>query len=183
VPIISPVGGAGGGAITQVFNSLLSGSAASFDVTGISQLFSNLLIVGYLRGDTAAATTGAILRLNNDSAANYDEERVTGNAAAAGAAESLGGTGMTIAIIPANTATAGYFGAIFTIIPAYTNATGNKPVISPFWEASSNLTAVQFAGVAGGKWRTTATAVTRITVLPGAGNFVAGSQLSIYGLA
>ena len=182
MPIITPSSGGSGGAQTQIFNSLLSGSAASFDITGISGTFNHLMIVGYLRGDTAAVTVGVVLRMNNDSAANYDEQRITGAQATAAAAEGIGGTQSTIGIVPANSATAAYFGAVWAIIPSYLNATGDKPVVSPFSEASSNVTGGQLVGVASGKWRTTATPITRLTVLPGAGKFVAGSHLSVYGL-
>jgi hypothetical protein len=34
----------------------------------------------------------------------------------------------------------------------------------------------------GGKWRTVGTAINRITVFPAAGNFVAGSRVTLYGL-
>jgi hypothetical protein len=181
MPIILPSGSTGAGSQTQIFNSLLVGSAASFDVTGISQLFNHLMIVAYLRGDLAAATDAAILRLNNDSGASYDSERLQGSVTTASAVEALGGTSMTIGVIPAASATAGYFGAVFAIVPAYTNATGNKPTVAPFWAGVANTTSNQFVGVGGGKWRTTATPVTRLTVLS-SGNFVAGSMLSVYGL-
>jgi hypothetical protein len=182
MPIISPSGGGGGGALSQIFNSLLVGSAASFDIQNIPASFNHLLIIGYLRSDTAAAITGCVARFNNDSAANYDEDRLSASAGTPSAAESLGGTSITLAVVPANTATANYFGAVSATLPSYLNATGNKPIVSPFHQSDSNVTGHVQPGVGGGKWRTAGTPITRVTILPGAGNWVAGSQLSVYGL-
>jgi hypothetical protein len=181
-PSSSGPASAAGGALTQIFDSLLAAPAASFDVTGISAAFTHLMLVGYLRGDTASITDSAIARLNNDSAASYDSERLQGSVTTASAVEGIGGTSVTLGVIPAANATAGYFGAVFGILPAYTNATGDKPVLAPFWSGIANTTTNQFVGVGGGKWRTTATPVSRLTILPGSGQFVTGSRFSLYGI-
>jgi hypothetical protein len=184
MPIISPVGGAGGGgAYTQLADSLLIASAASFDFQAISGNFNHLKVIIYGRSDTAAASTNLLLRFNNDSAANYDWENVqASDGGAPAASESLGATAILVGEITGATATANYFAGCEITIPEYKGVVGNKVAHGLAALKIANTTVNQQLFFRGGGWRTTATAVTRVTILPAAGNFIAGSHATLYGL-
>lgn len=172
---------AAGGAVTQLFDSTLAATAANFDITAISNAYNHLRLLLYARGDTAAATTNVYLRFNNDSAANYDWQYAQASAAAVTAAESFAATQAIVASMPANTAGANLFGDVEVSVLHYAGSANNKALIAQevhkSGTASGNLVVAQFAAF----WRSNS-AISRITVLPAAGNFVAGSRCTLYGL-
>jgi hypothetical protein len=170
------------GGLGQIADSTAGGAVASFDFTSIPGTYAHLLVMCSLRGDTAATSAAVQARFNNDSAANYDDQRLTGSAAVPASAEALAATSATVGICPANTATANYFGGLCAFIPKYASTTGNKIFVAPFayWIGTSGGNGV--VGVGSGQWRTAGTAITRLTLLPSAGNFVAGSRATLYGL-
>lgn len=145
--------------------------------------YRHLEIEWYARGDTAATSTGILLRFNNDSAANYDTQKLWGNAATTTAAESLAATSIAAADMPANTATAAYFGTGRILIPHYAGTTGNKTAVSNYGYFTANTTGTGFSQQNIGKWRTTATAITRLDLIPAAGNFASGSLFILRGMA
>lgn len=83
-----------------IYDTTLGVGAASIDVTGIVGSYAHLLIVAYVRSDTAASATGLLTRFNGDTGANY-----TG--AATSTATSVTSGSSTIGGIPAATATSG----------------------------------------------------------------------------
>jgi hypothetical protein len=181
VGIVSRSGGSGGGAQTQLFDSTLGGAAASFDITPISGAFNHLLLLIQGRGDTAATSTTVLLKFNNDGGANYDTELVTAAGAAVATGEIVAGTSAQIADITANTGPAGVFGAFALWIPNYAGATAQKNVFSTGGHKTTSLTGGIFNRNYSCFWRSAA-AINRITLTPGAGNFVAGSRVTLYGL-
>lgn len=163
-----------------VFDSTLSSAAASFDITSINGSYAHLLLTLYLRGDTAAATTTALLRFNADTAANYDYQRLSGSAATASAVETFAATSIQIAsVIPANTAGANLFAQIDVWIPHYAGSANNKDVVASFAHKQGTATGNLTVGDVAGFWRSNS-AITQITVLPGAGNFAAGSRATLH---
>jgi hypothetical protein len=182
MPIISPSStGGGGGALAQISNQTLGGAAATIDFPGIAGTFNHLLLVLAARGDTAATAVVVNLQFNGDSGANYDIQRVTTAAAAAGGNEAFGGTSARVGSIAAASAAAGLSGSLYIFIPGYAGAVLHKTFISNSgWKigvASGNIAIEEVTG----HWRNTA-AVTRVTLLAAAGNFIAGSQATLYGL-
>jgi hypothetical protein len=178
---VTLINAAGGGAMTQLYDNTASGAIASWDVSGISQAYNHLEIIVNARGDTAATNTGLELRFNNDSAANYDYQHVKGIAALTVAAEFLGLTSAEIGAVSAATATADISGFVKATVSDYASSTFRKQIISQ----SATQTGVTSGTLSIfnilNAWRSTA-AVNRITVFPAAGNFIAGSRLTIYGL-
>jgi hypothetical protein len=161
----------------------LTGTAASVTFSSIPQIYHNLRLVGIARGDTAAAFVTVGLRCNGDSAANYDSEQIGASGSTAGAFESINETFGQVGECTASTALAGS-ATIWTItIPHYTQTTWWK-----FWTASHMLNDQTVGGASGGvmskhwaaRWRNTA-AITSLTLLPSAGNFVANSVFALYG--
>jgi hypothetical protein len=143
--------------------------------------FRHILIEWYARGDTGAVNVGVQMRLNNISTATYDNVQVFNNSATtAAAAETLGATSMQVGTIPANSATANYFGIGEAKIWYYNGAVGNKIVSAVSNESLADTTTNQLAHQFTGKWRTTATAVTRVDLIAAAGNFVTGSLFTLW---
>lgn len=165
----------------SISDTTAGGAVANIDISGIVATYAHLLVAIYARGDTAAATIASGMRFNGDSAANYDYQALQGSAAVASANETFASTFLSTGFMPANTAGANLFSANLVFIPNYANATNNKQCISvgglKVGVASTNLFALTVAG----SWRSNA-AINRITILPSAGNLVAGTRVTIYGL-
>jgi hypothetical protein len=169
------------GVMRPIAEVTLASPAALIDFTSIAADWSHLQLIAYLRGDTAAAETTVLARLNNDSGANYDYQSGTFSAAVAAAAETLAATSMRVGQCPANTAGANLFSLTVIDLVHYAGATNHKVAASRCAHkrgtASGDLTKYEF----GGHWRSTA-AINRVTLLPGAGNFQTGSRITLYGM-
>ena len=165
----------------MIANTTLTGSAATIAFSSIPSHYAHLLLVAYLRSDTGAAIIGGLIRLNSDSAGNYDYQYVLGRAAAASAAETFAATSALLGSIPGSTAGANLFGVVVVDIPHYANSANNKSYTSKnahkSGTASGNLDALQSAGF----WRSNS-AISSFYLLPGAGSFVSGSRATLYGL-
>jgi len=166
----------------KIYDSTLGAAAATIDITSIPSDYEYLRLAGYVRGDTAAASTTLALRFNGDAGANYDRQRHTGAAAAATIAEQFGQTSAIVGdVIPANTATANVFSFFEIIIPHYANSTNNKvaycQIASKIGVATTNLSVGHVAVF----WRSNA-AINQITLLPGAGNFQIATRTMLWGI-
>ena len=166
----------------RIADITLGADAATMDFQSIPAIYAHLFLECYLRGDTAAAVGNAVIRFNNDSAANYDYQYVVGNAAAATAAETFAQGSALIGNMPQNTAGANLFGSITIDIPHYANTANNKAAISRWAHKSGVTTGLLRSGRHGHFWRSNA-AITQITLSTSAANFVAGSRVDLYGLA
>lgn len=162
-------------------SSTLSGSQASIDMTSVPADWGHLLLVAYLRGDTATGTIAVNLRLNGDSGSNYDYQSLAGSGATASAAEAFGQAQARVGSCPAASATASVFGALVIDIPFYSQADNNKAFTSQSCNKSGTSTGNLGIEAYGGAWRSSAL-VSQVTILPGSGNFVSGSRVSLYGM-
>jgi hypothetical protein len=150
-------------------------------VSSISQAYNHLKIILFGRGDNAANGILTLLRFNNDSAANYDWQDLFAQGAVAGGAETFAATTIRIGQVTGSTGDANLAGFIEIMIPCYALTTFEKR-LSATSSAKVNTSANGMqVDVFDGSWRSTA-AINRITIFPTAGNFVAGSRLTIYGL-
>lgn len=165
-----------------ISDQTLVGSAATVDVASIVASYAHLLVVAYARGDTAATSTNLMLRLNGDTAANYDFQTMTGNTAGAFAAEAFAqALGASVGLIPANTAGANLFGAFIFFIPHYAGSASNKLALSVSSVKTGTTSGSMTNYLRAGFWRSNA-AINQITLFPAAGNLVAGTRLSVYGM-
>lgn len=166
--------------VGAVYNQVLGAAAASID-TGVTlpTTYAHMRVVLIGRGDTAASTVGANLRLDNDSAGNYYAQRIRGNAATAVGTELLAQTSFAAGFLPAATATAGFAGALTIDLPGYATATFSKPVLCKASCPTATTTGALFADETEGIWASTS-AINRVTMLTSAGNFVAGTQMTVY---
>jgi hypothetical protein len=120
------------------------------------------------------------IRFNNDSGANYHNQRIYGSGATATADEAIGATYGRIGNFPGSTATVP-LNCIEILIPNYNGTTFKKTYTSNAMHASDvttgNLQTVQI----GGAWNSAA-AITRLAVYPVSGNLDVGTVFSLYGL-
>jgi len=160
---------------------LLASTAAIFDFTSVPQTALHLMIRVIARGDTSALTVDVNIRFNNDTTNSYYDIGVTNNGTAVTGIEH--GTPIAsgnIGLATAATGVAGYMGDITVNIGDYTvakqhNWTGLSHTL---WNSGANNHNVR---VAGGVYSGVA-AITRVTIVPVGGNFVAGSRATLYGL-
>jgi hypothetical protein len=143
--------------------------------------YTNLELRWNARGTDAAASVNMNCTFNGDTGANYDLERVQGAGATASATEQIAGTSNFIATVTSAGGTANMASAGKVEIYDYRNTTfqknGTAQVICHRTTASGNTLQQSF----GFSWRNTA-AITSITLTLSAGNFVAGSKFSLYGI-
>lgn len=139
-------------------------------------------VFGVWTARTDNATTGGYvnLRFNGDTGSNYVWEQVLANSSTV-TGQNSGGTNafMHIGAKTAANDTANYFGTgSFTAVNL--QSTGLFKSASSISQAPGSTTS-GFAGTHGGTWLSTA-AVTSLTLVADAGNFVAGSRFSLYGM-
>lgn len=158
----------------------LGSAAASIDFQNISQRHDDLFIVLQARSDTAAALTGVLARFNNDSSAVYDYEDIHAYSSGTGFTQYTGQTSMYLGDIAAASADAGRAGIATLQIPFYSKTNFHKAARSDFSLGYGTGGFSQGAGLVGGTWRSAA-AINRITLLPAAGNFEAGTIACVYG--
>lgn len=184
-PIIS--GGSSGsssgaGAMTLITDTLVGvGGAANVDFAAIAGTFKALRIYANARSDTAAATTTLLLRFNADSGANYDDERMAATTGTASGAEDLAATSINLGTIPAASATAGLSTGYVVDVYDYASTTFQKWLYSVGGAKDSVVTAHIANRICFGAWRSAA-AVTEVTLTPGAGSFIQGTRVTLYGI-
>lgn len=161
-------------------DTLLTAPAASVTFT-VPQYARHLRVVWYARSDRAAATDSIQLRINGDAGANYGYQYVQGAGAAANVVEATGATNIVLGAIPAATATANYFGTGVLFIPHYAYAAGTHQV--------DVLSGLAWAFAAGNRRSfaihgdyQTAAAVTSVVIYASAGNFIANTRITCYGI-
>lgn len=162
-------------------DSTLVASAASIDLTGIAPDWAHLMIVAYLRGDAAAVVSALNIRFNGDTGANYDYQSIGASAAATSGAEAFATSSCRVGSIPAATAPASVFGAFTADIPSYSQATNNKAAHTSSAVKAGTTTTLLGVEAYLAAWRSSA-AITSVTLLPGSGNFVSGSRVTLYGM-
>jgi hypothetical protein len=164
-----------------IFDTTVAAAAATIDVLGIPATFKHLMVMCQARGNVSSPSTNLLLRLNNDSAANYDWQLCSAAAAVATAAEAFAQTSIVAGVIAAANAAAGLTGISVISLPDYASTTFNKIADIDFHYKISTVSGNVTVGRSGGHWRNTA-AVNRITLLPAAGFFDVGTRVTVYGI-
>jgi hypothetical protein len=165
-----------------IYDEILSATLSSWDKTAIPQTYNSLMFV--LKGKTNQAANASVInmRINNDSGSVYNYMTVQGlGTGTADDSEQFSQTAMRIGQISANSATANYCGSIKVLIPNYTDTTFFKPIMSECFNQVNTSTNGVTEENEYGSYNGTA-AVTRITVYPASGSFIAGTRLTLYGL-
>jgi len=159
-----------------------SGGSASVSFTSIPATYTHLQIRGINRLSTAGTDTlSTIMRFNSDTGSNYTSSHVlfgTG-ASAQGAASGTSQTSMVMVNTPKNGNTASAFGVLVCDILDYANTNKYKTIrCLGGYDGNDTNGIVTFRSSA---WMNTG-AVTSITLLGSADNFVQYSQFALYGI-
>jgi hypothetical protein len=172
-------GGSGSGGLTKLFDSTLSGSAASIDsgAAGFSTSYDDLYIDILARTDEAVVFSTLAIIFNNDSAAHYDyslsrNRNTTLVGATANAQTSVAGTA------PGASAAASFAGVSRITIFSYGQTTFNKAGEMTYGFVTSAAAGAE-VGVFGFSWESTS-AINRVKLsVAGGPNLLAGSRLLI----
>ena len=148
----------------------LASAAASVSFQSIPAQYVMFRLRCEIIKDASGATVS--LRFNNDSGANYDYQRLTGNGATVAGARATGGTSipMTLSIDASSTTT-------FGVVIAKPIAGANGLTVSDCVYTATDLTSTYHAG----RWANTADLINRIDVINSVGNFAAGSIFYLEG--
>ena len=159
--------------------------AATMTTTSLPQTFKHLLIEVSARGDVVALAAALRMRVNGDSTAAWDWQQLQASATAVTASEGLTDTSAYVGDIPGASAGTFRFSTHTIRIADYAGAskrhsyTGHSSAAEGNGTNASGVTIIrQFGGTTDNS-----TAITTLTFLLSAGNFVAGTRISVYGEA
>lgn len=146
--------------------------------------FTHLEIRWMARGDTAAVSVDLQIQFSGDTTAVYDTELLYNSTATAAAAFEIRSAAQgTIGTLAAASATANRAGGGTIRIYDYRGTTFDKVATADNHWAQSTSAANILTRLFGVTWRNaTPAAVTSVTLKLSAGNFVAGSKFTAYGL-
>jgi len=163
-----------------ISDTVLGTTQASITVN-LPSTYQHALIYVSGRSDVATAGNQVYIRLNGDSAANYDTETVIAAAATNTASESLAQTQAHAGWIPGSTTPAGSVGKTVIELLDYNDTTHHKMMTSRCALTEGTTSGLIFHSVHTTRWRSTA-AATSFTLLPPSGNFTAGTRVTVYGM-
>lgn len=158
-------------------STILTSSQPSISISGITG-FNHIEAIYTARKDVGGGGAFCWIQFNGDTAAHYQWENVIG-----GVAGNSGASLVTIiqtGLCAGSSDTAGYFANGRFSIGNIASTTVAKSLVANSALTCSGTT--YYTATHGGTWNQAA-ALTSITLLPDAGNLVAGSSLSIYGWA
>lgn len=164
----------------SIASTTLSSSAASVTFSSIPQTYTDLVIKGSARSDSAAISDVIMTEFNANTNTIYSNTYLVANSASTLSGTSSGdASARTIYYISAANATSDTFGNFEIYIPSYI-ASQNKPY-SGFGVGETNGTDTR-VGVTAMLFRdTTAITSIKLTLLTGP-NFVSGSTFHLYGI-
>lgn len=164
---------------TRIATNTLSGTAASVTFSSIPSTFTTLKLLWRGRSDNAITNVTVSVRVNSDSGNNYIWQQGESSASAISGSNSGGATSsLKVGNASGSTATANYFGSGTCWFNGWNQSTAFLQI---FGEAVCPTSATNiFLGMYGGEY-VVATTYSSITILPGAGNFIAGSSFTLYG--
>lgn len=174
-------GAVGTAGLVRLAQTILVGTATNFDFTTISGAYNTLKIIVQARSDSAQSGQDVHIHFNGDTGNNYDIQISQANNTTVSASVAVAGATNYIGQIPAGSDTANFAGSIEITIPNYSGSTFYKNYIGISGHARATAVSNQYNRVATGQWRNTA-AITQVTLLPTANNFIAGSVATLYGL-
>lgn len=156
-----------------------SGGASSIDFTSIPATYTDLQLVFTTRCTTAALTVSTLMRLNNDTSANYSWKEFFQNPVDGyGSTGNLSASSVNAGMGVGATATASTFSNSSAYIPQYTDSAAKSVLVE---SSASNNTQNSDGGLYAGYWTGTA-AINQVTLFPTTGNFVQYSTATLYGI-
>lgn len=162
-----------------VFDSTLGVAASTIVASSLPTTYAHMRAMLFLRGDNASTTVGLSVRMNADSGANYNYQQILANNATVTASAAVAATSASLPPFPAANAPAFIYTAITLDLLNYGNSIRFKTFLATGWMETADTAAGQFAQTNGGVWKATA-AINSLTFISAAGNFDAGSRVSVY---
>lgn len=171
------------GAMTQITDTTLSGTATNVTFSTIAGSYSHLLILLQCRSDRVGQVfEGVDIQFNSDTGNNYDDVNPDISSAGLTPSGNIGHGAGWLASIPGATAAASAAGAYEVRINNYANAVFHKSWFTngtvKYGTGATDIHTVLNSG----QWRNTA-AITDIKILTRNGsNFIVGSRFTLYGI-
>lgn len=159
-----------------LYSTVLTSSQASIPIS-IPAGFNHIQAIYTVRKDVGGGGAFAWMQFNGDTAAHYQWQNQIGNGAPGTSGASLT-TFMQMGLCAGASDTAGYFATGTFLVSNVSSTSVAKSLTSAATLICNGTTyyQAQFGGI----WNQSA-ALTSITLLPDAGNLVAGSSISVYG--
>lgn len=168
------------GVWTIISDDTKGGASASFDFTAIAASYKHLAIL--ISGRVASAAVDNVdMVFNNDTAGNYDWQRLNATAVVPASSTAVAAAAGRAITMPGTNAVANVPGGGVIFIPNYAGTTMFKLAIAVGgWEDAAAATSLE---ITYSTWLSAA-AITRVTLLPnGAVNWVAASRATLYGIS
>jgi len=174
---------ASGSGMVKLGQAELTGSASSISFTSIPATYKNLLLLVTARSIAGAATDTLLLRLNNDTGANYDWITLQAINTTVSASNVIGASSMQVGTIVGSSGTVAFASEYAIILPGYSHSSGfQHGVISEGGARDASAAASMSIRRFHGWWRNAA-AINRIDIFPGTGpNFIADTLAYLYGI-
>lgn len=171
----------GGGAMTQIAQTILDSPAATVSFSGIAGTFTNLLVTVVARCSAAIVADDVYAQFNADTAANYTRQFLSATSSSVTAGNNVSVAKASIVFIPCASALAGAPGMGTVQIPSYSGTTFLKVAYNPgFLVPGAGATNAEITGE-GLLWANTAAITSIVFGMAAGSNFVAGSTFTIYG--
>lgn len=172
-----------GGGLTLLETFTADGTASTYTTTADLSGYSALLVKIMGRTSNAITFQPVGIRFNADAGANYDHQFTYdyGNTTSHSSNESLAATSATAGDLTGASAAANNAGALEIFIPEYAGTTFFKNFTGRWGGQGTTGTGDILVGHSFGQWRSTV-AITSVTFLLSAGNFVNASKIRIYGV-
>lgn len=154
----------------------------TIDIQSIPQTYSDLVLVGIVRGTDAGSIDQLNVRVNNDSGANYYFQGYYANAGTNNPAQSLGSTfGIACQVLPAAGAAASMWCWFTMEIDGYTSTTWVKNLQTSWASLTALTTGTSNRGISGNTWNNTA-ALNRLTFFGNTtANLKTAATIRVYG--
>lgn len=143
--------------------------------------YTHLDLLWVARCDVAAISALPTVTFNGDTGSNYDSISIYGSASGPFATEALAGVGGSLGAVPGASAAANFAVAGTLRLYDYRGTAFQKSGLVNENYRRDTVTTAQFTRQISIAWRNTV-AITSLTVTLSAGNFVAGTKFSLYGI-
>ena len=162
---------------TPIATFTASGSVSDYEFTSIPGTYTDLVIVCQGRTANSVSEQAIQVYLNNDFSGLGSFTELRGDGSSATSSQTTGTSGIRVGYFAGASAASGVVGQCIFSVMNYANTTTNKTLIARGGVASSSTTS------AVGLFRSTS-AITRVGMATfGAGNYVAGSTFTLYGIS
>lgn len=169
----------GGSGFTLIERYVADGTVGTktFNISG-----SPSVLKIFTRGRSSAASIeeSLLLRFNGDTGANYDWMLVSGFGTSTNASSAAAATSAYLGSAAGNSAAAGLIGGVESTISGVSNTLFHKNITSQGFSKQNNAVGDFRLRLSGASWRNTA-AINSLTIFLGAGNFLTGSVIEVWG--